>query len=108
MTASKSREIYSSVFGYTNDNVAICSTVPKPNKNFILLSTMHYTDNVSGAKKKPEVILYYNSTKSGVDTMDKMVGHYTTKRKSLRWPVAFFYNIVDIGLFSFLYYLYGK
>ncbi|KAG7518564.1 hypothetical protein JOB18_037334 [Solea senegalensis] len=26
--------------------------------------------------KKPEVILFYNQTKGGVDTMDQMVGSY--------------------------------
>ena len=29
--------------------------------------------------------------------MDKMISHYTTKRKTLRWPLAFFYNILDIA-----------
>lgn len=29
---------------------------------------------------KPEIIQYYNNTKDGVDTMDKMLEEYTVKR----------------------------
>ena len=29
---------------------------------------------------KPEIIKYYNNTKSGIDLMDKMLGEYTVKR----------------------------
>lgn len=71
--------------------------MPK-NSAVILLSTLRNTNSVStSAKKKPEIIEYYNSTKGGVDNMDKMVGSFSVKRKTLRWPVAFFYNIVDVA-----------
>lgn len=44
-------------------------------------------DNV---QKKPEMILYYNKYKTGVDCMDQMLGKYTTHRRTNRWPLAFF------------------
>lgn len=83
MLPSKSREIYSSLFGFSEDNVTICSYVPKKNKSVLLMSTQHYSQSIIGDKKKPEIIHYYNRNKSGVDTMDKLVTHYTTKRKAL-------------------------
>lgn len=110
MAASKSREVYSSLFGF-HENVMICSYVPKKNKAVILLSTMHVDMNVSATqKKKPELIQYYNKTKIGVDRMDQMLGRYTTKRQTNRWPLAFFYNIVDIASLAayILYYENNK
>ena len=57
---------------------------------------MHHDDNVdSDNESKPEIISYYNSTKSGVDNLDHLVGLYTCKRKTRRWPMTFFYNIID-------------
>ena len=55
------------------------SYVPKKGKAVVLVSTMHEDRAVddSSVKKKPEVIQYYNQTKSGVDTMDQMVHTYT-------------------------------
>ena len=40
-----------------------------------LLSTMHSDKGTESPdpEKKPDVITYYNATKSGVDTMDQMV-----------------------------------
>lgn len=49
------------------------------------------------AERKPEVITFYNKTKGGVDTMAQMVGTYTCKRQTQRWPMAPWYNILDIA-----------
>lgn len=62
-----------------------------------MLSTKHRSDAVVGEQRRPEVIHYYNQTKAGVDTMDKMLGTNTTKRKTKSWPLALFYNILDIA-----------
>ena len=61
---------------------------------------MHNEDNVSGPKSKPEIIHYYNKTKGCVDNMDKMLKHYSTKRRTLRWPLALFYNMLDVACLS--------
>lgn len=61
---------------------------------------MHASNAVSGPKKKPDIIHYYNKTKSSVDVMDQMLGRYTTKRRTKRWPLAFFYNILDLAALS--------
>ena len=64
-----------------------------------MLSTMHSLPEIASnsAEKKPEVILYYNSTKCGVDILDRMVRTYTCKRMTRRWPVALFYNMIDVS-----------
>ena len=45
---------------------------------------------------KPEKINYYNKTKGGVNTMDNMLGEHTVKRGTLRWPLAYFDNMIDV------------
>lgn len=67
------------------------SYVPKKNRSVVLLSTVHNdTAIVETLKNKPEIVVYYNKTKGGVDTVDKLVRTYTAKRQTRRWPFAFF------------------
>ena len=62
----------------------------------ILRSMQHHDTAVSDtSEKKPDIILYYNKTKRAVDKFDQMVGEYTTKRQTRRWPLAVFFNMVD-------------
>lgn len=96
MLPNKDRAIQSTMFGFVR-NVAISSYVPKQNKAVVLLSTQHYTTVVSGTANKPLAILDYNRSKAGVDIMDKMLGEYSTKRATRRWPLAFFFNMVDVA-----------
>ena len=42
----------------------------------------------------------YNATKGGVDNMDKLVSAYSFKRRTLRWPLAIFFNILDIPAYN--------
>ena len=64
----------------------------KKKKDVLLLSPMHTASvvNEDEAKKNPEAILYYNSTKGGVDTADERLRCYSTKAASRRWPLAAF------------------
>lgn len=57
------------------------------------------------AKTEKKTRNYYNKTKIGVDTMDQMLTRYTTHRRTNRWPLAFFYNILDVAsLASYIIY----
>jgi hypothetical protein len=47
--------------------------------------------------RKPEIIMDYNATKGGVDNLDKLVTGYSCKRRTLRWPLVIFFNILDIS-----------
>uniref|UniRef100_A0A1B6E2P6 PiggyBac transposable element-derived protein domain-containing protein n=1 Tax=Clastoptera arizonana TaxID=38151 RepID=A0A1B6E2P6_9HEMI len=89
---SKTREIGSSLFGF-QDNCTIVSFVPKKNKPIILMSTMHDEEEVDEETGKPKIILNYNSTKGGVDSVDQKCANYSTTRKTRRWPLALFFQI---------------
>ena len=106
MAANKLRPEYSSLFGFHERNVALCSYLPKENKAVILLSTMHSDTAVNvDEQKKPQMIMYNNKYKAGVDTMDQMVSRYTCHRRTQRWPLAMFFNILDVGaLVAYLIY----
>ena len=59
---------------------------------------MHNVDRVDekDLKKRPEAILFYDETKGGVDTADEMLRGYSTKAASRRFPLAAFFNLLDI------------
>ena len=69
-----------------------------PRKNVCILSTM-YTGwgTCRVAKAKPESVMYYNNTKYGVDVPDQMARAYSIKGSMRRWPVAVYYNILDLA-----------
>ena len=91
MAANKLRPGNSSLFGFHERNVALCSYVPKKNKAVILLFTMHSDTAVNvDEQKKPHMIMNYNQYKTRVDTMDQMVRRYTCHRRTQRWPHAAF------------------
>uniref|UniRef100_A0A1B6HM46 PiggyBac transposable element-derived protein domain-containing protein n=1 Tax=Homalodisca liturata TaxID=320908 RepID=A0A1B6HM46_9HEMI len=97
---SKNRPLKSSIFAYQKDKT-IVSYVPKRNKVVVLLSTMHLEDDSidesTGDDNKPNIITFYNMTKSGVDVVDKLCTTYSTSRKTNRWPLVLFFRILDLA-----------
>ena len=90
MQPAKERPVYLTNFAYRCD-ATVCSYVPQKKKAVVLLSSMHMSGEVEEIQSaKPEIIKYYNKAKGGVDTMDKMLGQYTVKQRTLRWPLVFF------------------
>ena len=110
MTEPENKATYSSEF-YWHDptNFLFVKYQAKQKKSFCLLSSMHSLADVdaSNEKKKPEMILFYNSNKVGIDCFDQMARLYTTRSASRRWPVAVWGNILDIAAINF-YVLYKK
>lgn len=47
--------------------------------------------------KKPSAIIDYNNRKWPVDCVDQMVCHFSCNRKTNRWPVKLFFNLLDIA-----------
>ncbi|GBP92640.1 PiggyBac transposable element-derived protein 4 [Eumeta japonica] len=101
---SKKRPIDSSVFGFTKD-ITLSSYVPKKNKAVVLISSMHHTASVDQSTQKPEIILYYNHTKIGVDLLNQRCSNYSTSRRTRRWPLNIFYRLLDISS-SYAYIIY--
>lgn len=96
---TKSRPVFSSMFGYQH-NKTIVSYVPKKNRNVILVSSMHFDDTIdqeTGEKSKPEIISTYNSTKSGVDVVDKLGATYNCARNTRRWSMVVFYSLLNVA-----------
>ena len=66
-----------------------------------MLSTKHDLEIVATGKKnklnedimKPEIIIFYNKAKQGIDISDQMASYFTPLRKTLRWyhKIAFEY-----------------
>lgn len=95
----KGRQNESSVFAYRlNPSITLTSYIPRKNKNVILMSTLHHDGQIDrNDRNKPEIMKFYNNTKFGVDTLDQLVGNYTCKRRTNRWPMAVFSAIVDVS-----------
>ena len=100
---NRQRPENSSIFCFDRQ-LTLVSYVSKKSKAVILLSSLHHDTIVSDeVGKKPEIILYYNDTKNGVDHMDQMVQTYSCRRKTKRWPMTFFFNMIDIaGIAAFV------
>ena len=94
------RPVQSSKFAYTADTT-LASYVPKKGKNVVLMSTLHRDGRICGQEhQKPEMIMDYNATKGGVDNLDKLVTAYSCKRKTLRWPLVIFFDMLDISAYN--------
>ena len=96
MLPTKERPVYSTNFANHCD-ATVCSYVSKKMKAIVLLLPLNMSGEVAETlSAKPEIINYYNKTKGGVNTMDKMLSEHIVKRQTLRWPLAFFYNMIDV------------
>ena len=95
---ARNRPVSSSVHVY-KDEAVMLSYKPKAGRNVILLSSMDSgrMGTVDAETNKPSIVLYYNSTKGGVYNFDKLAVTYSVKRKTRRWPMCIFSNIVDIS-----------
>ncbi|UYV72085.1 hypothetical protein LAZ67_9001767 [Cordylochernes scorpioides] len=96
---SRGRNVHTSVFGFQSE-MTLLSYKPKENKVVLMLSTLHHDANIddsTGELKKPEMIMFYNMPKGGVDMMDEMTATYNCARNSRRWPMVIFYSLLNIG-----------
>lgn len=89
--------VYSSEYVYEHELQAIMvSYVPRKNRSVTLLSIFHRSLQFEeNEKRKPNLIMDYNKTKGGVDTVDQMVGTYCCKVN--RWPMALSCNSLDVS-----------
>ena len=97
ITQKKARPQHDSLFGFQKKATIVTYQCKKTN-HVTLLSTMHDDAAVDDTpKRKPEMVLYYNRTKGGVDKMDQLAHTYTVKRRTKRWPLVVFMNLLDIA-----------
>ena len=94
---AKGRNVKSTVFGFQLDAM-IASYCLKTNRVVNMLSTMHSQPEIeSTSDQKPSIILFHNKTKGGIGTLDRMLISYSIKRMTRRWPLALFYNMIDLS-----------
>ncbi|XP_052745784.1 piggyBac transposable element-derived protein 4-like [Bicyclus anynana] len=93
---SRSRAIGTSMFCYDGDKTLV-SYKAKSNKVVFVLSTIHDQPNIEVTTGKPEIIHFYNSTKGAVDTVDQMCSNMCVNRKTNRWPLCTFYNMLNLA-----------
>lgn len=53
--------------------------------------------NVEEDSGKAEINLFYNETKAGVDVLDQLCHTYSVQRKTKRWPLAYFMNLLNVA-----------
>ena len=83
---------------FKHDGCTLTVYQAKTTKNVLLISTMHATvDTGDDRKSWPGTVKFCNSVKFGVDVLDQMARKYTVNAVSHRWPVQFFYNILDLA-----------
>jgi hypothetical protein len=85
---------------YYSGAATICSYWDKGKKPVCLLSTMHGNlPNRKAGEGKSDIVEEYNATKSGVDTLDKIVRGYSSKRKYRRWPPHVYFTLLDCSVY---------
>lgn len=69
---------------------------------------MHEKGDETNSVELPEIIEFYNSTKGGVDTLDQLCHSYSCGRKTRRWPLCLFYNLLNITGYNSMLLLRGS
>ncbi|XP_076846734.1 uncharacterized protein LOC143491529 [Brachyhypopomus gauderio] len=83
---------------YRSHDALLTVYAPKANKVVCVLSTMHMHVRIADdRKKRPNTVTDYNRMKCAVDIMDQKVCSYTVRAGTRRWPIAVFYNILDLA-----------
>lgn len=80
-----------------HEDFTVVSYKPNQSKLVTLISSAHYDSSIDPITKKPEIVLNYNATKGGVDSFDQMTNNMNCSRKTKRWPLCFFYNMMNIA-----------
>ncbi|XP_038854958.1 uncharacterized protein LOC120052200 [Salvelinus namaycush] len=94
---SKGRQVLSSRFAFT-PTATLVSYLAKKNKNVLLLSTLHTEADISDrSDRKPALVLDYNCNEG---SLDKVVGTYSCRRMTARWPLVVFHNILDLSYYN--------
>jgi len=77
-------------------NITLLSYAPKKKKStkiVLLVSSYMHTREITDTK--PNLVRYYNKTKGGTDTFDRLCHSYTVSGRSHRWPQRIFCGILD-------------
>jgi len=93
---SRSRPVGTSMFCFDGP-LTLASYKPKPSKMVYMLSSCDEDAAINLTTGKPEIIMFYNQTKGGVDAFDQMCSSMSCSRKTNRWPMTMFYGMLNIA-----------
>ncbi|XP_058983469.1 piggyBac transposable element-derived protein 4-like [Musca domestica] len=96
---TRARKVGTTMFCYDGP-LTLLSYKPKPSKMVYLLSSCNEKGTIDDKTGKPDIILYYNETKGGVDTFDQMCSLMSCSRKTNRWPMAVFYGMLNAAFIN--------
>ena len=82
------------LYNYEKNITLICHQAKS--KKVQLLTTIHHKPSVM-EKSKTDIQMFYNAAKGGVDTFDQLCANTSCIRGTRRWPMCFFYNIVNLA-----------
>ncbi|XP_048879142.1 piggyBac transposable element-derived protein 4-like isoform X3 [Brienomyrus brachyistius] len=95
---SKGRRLHSSKFGFFSNTTIVSYLKTKKKMNVLLMSTFHQNPAISSRMdREPCILTDYDETRGGVDTMNKLTTAYSTIRKTSRWTLALFCDMLDIA-----------
>lgn len=99
---AKQRDVHSSIFLHDHENkIVLVSYIPKRGKNVLMLSSSHSGNGVvPEMNNKPQLIMDYNMGKGAVDQLDENIAEFTCKRKTVRWPLLVWYNMLDVSAYN--------
>ena len=91
MLPDSSKEVFSSLFGFSRDGATMVSYVPKRKKAVVLLSTQHRDNAVStDGKCKPEIIPLLQPDEERRGCAGQARSTYSCKRATRRWTCLCF------------------
>lgn len=96
----KDRDVFSTLFLYDHiSKITLAAYIPARHRLVILLSSSHGRGVITpnDPKMRPEMITDYNLGKGGVDQMDENLAEFSSVRKTARWPLLVFFNIIDVA-----------
>ncbi|XP_043203140.1 uncharacterized protein LOC122371107 [Amphibalanus amphitrite] len=95
MTTTEGREPGGSLICHRN--IQLVSYCPKAKKVVLVASSQHRLPLVDQVTGKPEVVLYYNSTKGGIDVCDAVIEATTCQATVRRWPVRVLLYLLSVA-----------
>ena len=91
--------LYKSIFLFDHNHaITVVAYRATKSRTVILLSSSHTSsDTIDDESRKPLLIFDYNQFKGRVDTLDENIEEFSVRRKTVRWPLLFFYNLIDVA-----------
>nr|XP_023697285.1 piggyBac transposable element-derived protein 4-like [Paramormyrops kingsleyae] len=97
LRSAEGRPVRSSRSVYTPSTILV-SYIPRKDVNVIFMSTTHKYRGWTHTKKKPQIILDYKKSMRVVNSLKKSTDTYSCRRETSRWPLALFFDMLDISL----------